>query len=64
MLKAQVIVNDILPAVKRDLFWQPYSEKVYCGIRDITSFLAGPGLSSRLKAIPGVMGIFFRYWKK
>jgi succinate-semialdehyde dehydrogenase/glutarate-semialdehyde dehydrogenase len=64
MLKAQVIVNDILPAVKRDLFWQPYSEKVYRGIRDITSFLAGPGLSSRLKAVPGVLGIFFRYWKK
>lgn len=64
MLKAQVVVNDILPGVKRNLFWQPYSEKVYRGIRDIVSFLAGPGLARRLKAIPGVLGIFFRYWKK
>jgi succinate-semialdehyde dehydrogenase/glutarate-semialdehyde dehydrogenase len=64
MLKAQVLVNDILPGVKRDLFWQPYSEKVYCGIRAITSFLAGPGLIRRFKALPGVLGIFFRYWKK
>jgi succinate-semialdehyde dehydrogenase/glutarate-semialdehyde dehydrogenase len=64
MLKAQVVVNDILPGVKRNLFWQPYSEKVYRGVRDITSFLAGPGLGCRLKAVPGVLGIFFRYWKK
>jgi succinate-semialdehyde dehydrogenase/glutarate-semialdehyde dehydrogenase len=63
MLKAQVVVNDILPGVKRNLFWHPYSEKVYRGIRDITTFLAGPGLRRRLKAVPGVLGIFFRYWK-
>jgi succinate-semialdehyde dehydrogenase/glutarate-semialdehyde dehydrogenase len=64
MVKAQVVVNDILPAVKRNLFWQPYSKKVYRGIRDITTFLAGPGLGRRLRALPGVLGIFFRYWKK
>jgi succinate-semialdehyde dehydrogenase/glutarate-semialdehyde dehydrogenase len=64
MVKAQVIVNDILPAVKRNLFWQPYSEKVYRGIRAITVFLAGPGLGRRLRAVPEVLGIFFRYWKK
>ncbi|MDR2743378.1 MAG: aldehyde dehydrogenase family protein [Treponema sp.] len=64
MLKAQVVINDILPAVKRDLFWQPYSEKVYRGVRDIVAFLAGPGLGRRLQAVPGVLGIFFRYWKK
>ncbi|MDR0376428.1 MAG: aldehyde dehydrogenase family protein [Spirochaetaceae bacterium] len=64
MLKAQVVINDILPGVKRNLFWQPYSEKVYRGIRDITVFLAGPGLGRRVKAVPGVLGIFFRYWRK
>jgi succinate-semialdehyde dehydrogenase/glutarate-semialdehyde dehydrogenase len=64
MLKAQVVVNDILPGVKRNLFWQPYSDKVYRGIRDIISLLAGPGLGRRLKAVPGVLGLFFRYWKK
>jgi succinate-semialdehyde dehydrogenase/glutarate-semialdehyde dehydrogenase len=63
MVKAQVVIDDILPAVKRDLFWHPYSEKVYRGIRDITAFLAGPGPGRRLRAVPGVLGIFFRYWK-
>jgi succinate-semialdehyde dehydrogenase/glutarate-semialdehyde dehydrogenase len=63
MLKTQVIVEDTLPGVKRNLFWQPYSEKVYRGMRAITEFLAGtPG--SRLRSIPAVLGIFFRYWKK
>jgi succinate-semialdehyde dehydrogenase/glutarate-semialdehyde dehydrogenase len=63
MLKAQVIIDDVLPGVKRNLWWQPYSEKVYRGIRAIAAFLAGtPG--GRLRAVPTLIKIFFRYWKK
>jgi succinate-semialdehyde dehydrogenase/glutarate-semialdehyde dehydrogenase len=63
MLKAQVIIDDILPGVKRNLFWQPYSEKVYRGMRTIIRFLTGaPG--SRIRAIPALLRIFFRYWEK
>ncbi|MDR2052139.1 MAG: aldehyde dehydrogenase family protein [Treponema sp.] len=64
MLKVQVVVNDILPLVKRDLFWHPYTEKVYRGIRAIAGLLGGQTLASRLKALPGVLRIFFRYWEK
>jgi succinate-semialdehyde dehydrogenase/glutarate-semialdehyde dehydrogenase len=64
MLKAKVVVDDILPGVKRDLWWQPYSAEVYRGIRAIAAFLAGPGLAPRLRAIPGLLKIFFRYWGK
>jgi succinate-semialdehyde dehydrogenase/glutarate-semialdehyde dehydrogenase len=64
MLKVKVVVDDILPGVKRNLWWQPYSEKVYRGIRAIAAFLGGPGLGARLKAVPGVLKIFFRYWEK
>jgi succinate-semialdehyde dehydrogenase/glutarate-semialdehyde dehydrogenase len=63
MLKAQVIIEDTLPGVKRNLFWQPYSEKVYQGIRAIISFLAG-SLGVRLRAMPAVLRVFFRYWEK
>jgi len=63
MVKVKVVVDDILPAVKRDIFWQPYSEKVYAGLRSLVDFLAGSPLR-RLAAIPRVLGIFFRYWKK
>jgi succinate-semialdehyde dehydrogenase/glutarate-semialdehyde dehydrogenase len=64
MLKVQVIVNDTLPGVKRNLWWQPYSEAVFGGIRAITALLAGPSLSERLRAVPKVLKIFFRYWEK
>jgi succinate-semialdehyde dehydrogenase/glutarate-semialdehyde dehydrogenase len=64
MLKTQAIVDDVLPLSKQSLIWQPYSTKLYNGVRAIISFLAGPGLGNRLKAIPQMLGIFFRYWKK
>jgi len=60
MVKAKVIVDDVLPGVKRNLFWQPYSEKVYDGIRALADLVSGKGLSS----LPKVMGIFFRYWER
>jgi len=63
MVKAKVVVDDTLPGVKRDIFWQPYSEKVYKGLRSLVDFLAG-SLWRRLVSIPRVLGIFFRYWKK
>jgi succinate-semialdehyde dehydrogenase/glutarate-semialdehyde dehydrogenase len=64
MLKTQVVVNDILPGVKKDLFWHPYTEKVYRGIRAITEVLGGQKAGSRLKALFGVLRVFFRYWEK
>ena len=64
MLKVQVIVNDILPLVKRDLFWHPYTEKVYRGVRAIAELLGGQTTASRLKAIPGVLRIFLRCWER
>ena len=63
MVKAKVVVDDTLPGVKRNIFWHPYSEKVYKGLRSLVNFLAGsPG--KRCASIPKVLGIFFRYWKK
>jgi succinate-semialdehyde dehydrogenase/glutarate-semialdehyde dehydrogenase len=63
MLKVKVVIDDILPGVKRNLWWQPYSEKVYRGIRAIAAFLGGPGLVPRLRALPALLKIFFRYWE-
>jgi succinate-semialdehyde dehydrogenase/glutarate-semialdehyde dehydrogenase len=61
MVKAQVIVDDILPGVKRDIFWHPYSEEVYEGVRALACFISG-GLGKRIASIPRVLRIFFRYW--
>jgi len=63
MVKVKVVVDDMLPGVRRDIFWQPYSKKVYKGLRSLVDFLAG-GLGKRIASLPKVLGIFFRYWKK
>jgi succinate-semialdehyde dehydrogenase/glutarate-semialdehyde dehydrogenase len=63
MLKVQVVVDDILPGVKRNLWWQPYSAKTYKGMRAVTEFMAG-SLGRKIKAVPAVIKIFFRYWEK
>jgi succinate-semialdehyde dehydrogenase/glutarate-semialdehyde dehydrogenase len=64
MCKAQVIVDETLPGIKRNLWWHPYSEQVFRGIRAILDLLAAPSPSRRLRAIPRVLKIFFRYWEK
>jgi succinate-semialdehyde dehydrogenase/glutarate-semialdehyde dehydrogenase len=62
MLKAQVIIDDILPGVKRNFWWHPYSEQVYRGVRAIIEFLTGTP-RSRIGAIPAVLKIVSRCWK-
>jgi succinate-semialdehyde dehydrogenase/glutarate-semialdehyde dehydrogenase len=63
MVTAKVVVDDMLPGVKRDIFWQPYSEKVYKGLRSLVDMLAGSP-DRRIASLPSVLGIFLRYWKK
>ncbi|MDR2257591.1 MAG: aldehyde dehydrogenase family protein [Treponema sp.] len=64
MFTIKVVVDDILPGAKRNIWWQPYSEKVCRGLKAITELLAGPSLIRRLRAVPGVLKIFLRYWKR
>jgi succinate-semialdehyde dehydrogenase/glutarate-semialdehyde dehydrogenase len=63
MVKVRVVVDDCLPGVKRNIFWQPYSEKVYAGVRALADIAAG-NLTKRIGALPGVAGIFLRYWRR
>ncbi len=64
MVKSKVIIKDTLPGTKRDIWWQPYSEKVYLGIKALIDFIASDSIAKRIKFIPKVIKIFFRYWKK
>lgn len=59
MVRSKAVVNDILPGAKRNLWWHPYSEKVYQGMEAILSLVG----SFRLSAFPKVLKIFFTYWK-
>lgn len=64
MVRLQVVVDDWLPATKKNLWWHPYSEKVYGGLKSLLHLLYGPGWGRRLAAIPRVLGLVFRYWEK
>jgi succinate-semialdehyde dehydrogenase/glutarate-semialdehyde dehydrogenase len=63
-VRLQVVVDDLLPGATKNIWWHPYSERVYRGLKGLIQLLYGPGLANRLRAIPKVLGIFFRYWEK
>lgn len=48
MTEPQVIIKEMLYFSKRNVFWQPYSEAVYKGLRGTIDFFYGHGLSKRL----------------
>jgi succinate-semialdehyde dehydrogenase/glutarate-semialdehyde dehydrogenase len=64
MLRWQVVVDDFLPGEKRAIWWQPYSAKLYGGLRALAAFAGGPRLRDRLAAIPRTVGVFLRYWSR
>jgi succinate-semialdehyde dehydrogenase/glutarate-semialdehyde dehydrogenase len=63
MLKAKVIIDDILPGARREPWWQPYSQKIYSGLADLANLLSGTPLK-RILALPGVITFFMISWKK
>ncbi len=64
MVYAQVIINEILPGVSKDLWWYPYSKAVYQGLYSIVRLISGNSIASKIKYIPGFLKIFFRFWEK
>jgi succinate-semialdehyde dehydrogenase/glutarate-semialdehyde dehydrogenase len=64
MVRLQVVVDDLLPFASKNIWWHPYSQKVYNGLRGLIHLLYGPGLGRRLAAIPKALGVFLRYWER
>lgn len=42
MTEPQCIVHDFMPGVKRNMWWHPFSPKIYHGVRGILEFLYSP----------------------
>jgi succinate-semialdehyde dehydrogenase/glutarate-semialdehyde dehydrogenase len=63
MLKAKVIIDDILPGARREPWWQPYSQKIYNGLAALADLLSGT-LFKKIFALPGVISFFLISWKK
>jgi acyl-CoA reductase-like NAD-dependent aldehyde dehydrogenase len=63
MTQPQVIIKDILPGVKKDLWWPPNSQPVYDGIRGMMVFCYGRGIRHRLAGLAKLLKIFPRMLK-
>ncbi|MGE5389993.1 MAG: aldehyde dehydrogenase family protein [Deltaproteobacteria bacterium] len=63
MTQPQVIIRDILPGVKKDLWWPPNNRGVYEGLRGIIVFWYGHGFSSRLRGLQSFLKISKRMFK-
>lgn len=48
MSEPQVVVTEMLSFSKRNVFWQPYSESVYTGLRGTLELFYGRGLAKRV----------------
>jgi len=64
MTQVQIIVKDRLPFVKKNLWWHPYDEKLFKGLRGLLDFLLNRKLSSRLKGIGWALINFPRMLRK
>ena len=60
MTQPQVIVHDLLAWTKRDLWWHPYSEPLYRGLRGAIVVIYGAGLWERLRGLTPLARIFPR----
>ena len=58
MTQPRVVVDDILPGVKRDMWWYPHSQVVYNGLLGALHLLYGGG--PRLRGMVRLVGVFLR----
>ncbi|GBE27959.1 putative succinate-semialdehyde dehydrogenase [NADP(+)] 2 [bacterium BMS3Bbin03] len=63
MTQPKVIVKDRLSFAKRDLWWHPYSKKLYDGILGSLNLLYGKNMGARLKGLWKLLKIVPRMFK-
>ncbi|MBL7067795.1 MAG: aldehyde dehydrogenase family protein [Candidatus Marinimicrobia bacterium] len=64
MTEPQVIVNDIMPFAKRNLWWYPFSERLYIGLLGIIYVLYGKGIRNKSYGLWNLLRIVNRYFSK
>ena len=63
MTQPQVIVRDILPFVKRDLWWHPFDKKIYEGILGLINLLYHNSLKKKIDGFFRLIKIANRIFK-
>lgn len=64
MTQEQVIVADVMPFVRKDMWWHPYSRSVYDGMSGVMQLLYGSGLKNRAQGAWRLMKVFPRTFFK
>ena len=64
MTQEQVIVADLMPFVRRNMWWHPYSRSVYDGMSGVMQLLYGSGLRNRSRGAWRLMKVFPRTFFK
>jgi acyl-CoA reductase-like NAD-dependent aldehyde dehydrogenase len=64
MTISQTIVNDIMPGVKKNIWWHPFSEKIYQGILGVMKTLYGKSISQKLSGLKNVLKILPRMFRE
>ena len=62
MTQPQVIVNDVLPFARHDLWWHPHGERIFQGLVGATKFLYGKSVVERFKGLYHLVRIVPRYF--
>jgi len=62
MTQPQVIVHDILPFARQNIWWHPHSAKIYQGILGAIKFLYGKSIPQRWKGLYTLLKILPRYF--
>jgi acyl-CoA reductase-like NAD-dependent aldehyde dehydrogenase len=60
MTQPRTVIDDIMPGVKKQMWWFPYSRGVYDGLKGGLHFLYGKGFALRLSGMTKMIKTFLR----
>ncbi len=64
MTQPMVIVNDVFPFLRKNLWWHQFSKKLYDGLMGLAVMLYGKGIAAKFKGLIKLLKIFPRVFKK
>jgi len=64
MTQPQCVVDDLLPGVKKDLWWYPHGPDLYAGLKGALDFLYARRPSQRLAGLRRLAKVFPRMWRE
>lgn len=64
MTQPLTIVKDILPFVKKNLWWHPFNKNLYNGLKGLMDLLYNKKLSKRIRGLGNLLKIVLRIFKR